>query len=506
MTRKNKRKAEREPDGAPDGHKVSLVPDTVITDPEILKRTILAPFYNRIQADANTIAHLQDELRGLRSGNQIEQPDPDISPAKLPQAHPLATQIRQTLDDPAPDESIHLCGLAPLRIIDNRPHDVLALAKEKLHAWPFNDVPTCWRRLYEEASLYIVVDLLDRIAANFFAEHVDTLVAIIKQLDAAVVVAGAPGRKELIEEVLKQLEDPLSHVSIPEWPRGWIVQRPSSLQTNFSIPRASYIWAIDCFQIHLNNTASPVIIPSALIEWPAMELWQDPNYLRQRTLGGHRTVPVEIGEHYLDPSWNQELMTFNEFATEFLLPEHPQHTGYLAQHDLFAQIPALRNDIQIPDYCYTHPPRARGAAAHTAGLATTKKLTEPLLHAWLGPKGTKTPLHTDPYHNILCQVVGYKYVRLYPPTETEKLYPSGITGAGIDMRNNSQVDVSQCRPDRATTDLDKLRETQWKFPLFQEAKYVEAILGPGESLYVPLGWWHFVESLTVSFSVSFWWN
>ena len=24
---------------------------------------------------------------------------------------------------------------------------------------------------------------------------------------------------------------------------------------------------------------------------------------------------------------------------------------------------------------------------------------------WLGPKGTQTPLHCDPYHNLLCQVV-----------------------------------------------------------------------------------------------------
>jgi ribosomal protein L16 Arg81 hydroxylase len=37
-------------------------------------------------------------------------------------------------------------------------------------------------------------------------------------------------------------------------------------------------------------------------------------------------------------------------------------------------------------------------------------------------------------------------------------------------------------------------------------EYWECILEPGDTLVIPIGWWHYVRSLSVSFSVSFWWN
>ena len=41
---------------------------------------------------------------------------------------------------------------------------------------------------------------------------------------------------------------------------------------------------------------------------------------------------------------------------------------------------------------------------------------------------------------------------------------------------------------------------------FKKAEYIEGILGPGDGLFIPVGWWHYVRSLDVSFSVSFWWK
>ena len=45
-----------------------------------------------------------------------------------------------------------------------------------------------------------------------------------------------------------------------------------------------------------------------------------------------------------------------------------------------------------------------------------------------------------------------------------------------------------------------------KFPEFSSAVYQECILKEGQMLYIPPYYWHYVRSLSLSFSVSFWWS
>ncbi|KAK5107505.1 hypothetical protein LTR62_001077 [Meristemomyces frigidus] len=429
----------------------------------------------------------------------------------------IADSITNALATAAQGEAIQLCGLYLLQCVSSDPSHVLVVARQAIESYHFQHVPTHWRRIYEEASLYRTAALL-RVQSDRAQSHAkarkkyradgddsceaaeDWLQDVIGILDQAMMFTGAPGRRVIFDMVFSRLQvfatsDDEQHVGsafhvhpIPE------IAVKHSMQCVSEPPTLKY------FERWIQGVRTPLVIQQAIDHWPACQRWQDPRYLLRKTLGGRRIVPVEMGESYTSQNWTQRTMTMKDFMVKYLLPQGPEEIGYLAQYDLFDQIPALRADVSIPDYCYATAPNVDEESRKTSGLAAALPVDEPLMHAWLGPKGTKTPLHTDPNHNLFCQVVGYKYVRLYAPHESKCLYPRGVDDSGINMENTSGVDVSFLGPEH---DAEKLRV---KFPLFETAKYQEAVLGPGEMLYVPLGWWHYVESLTVSFSVSFWWN
>ncbi|TKA34327.1 hypothetical protein B0A50_00307 [Salinomyces thailandicus] len=434
----------------------------------------------------------------------------------------LSCIIYKGLEEGVPGKTIMQCG-APLDLLYTRPRDALELALDKLNAYPFADVPAHWRELYEEASLYQAAmilkyraavergrrNIIERLRPRVRIEGGDWTQEIVAVLDRGMQLSGATGRKKLYENVFQQLESLFPEKTLNGIPAAFHTVTPCDLATEQPVTLSREVLGLIGFQHWLDNERRPLIIAGALAEWPATQLWKDPRYLLGLTLGGRRLVPVEVGRLYTDDDWGQRLIPFHSFMTDYLLPEHPTEIGYLAQHDLFDHIPALKADVITPDYCWTTPPISEDEATlKTAGLGTVQQLDEPLVNAWLGPSGTRTPLHTDPYHNILCQVIGFKYVRLYPPAETACLYPQGIDDKGVNMENTSQVDISHhaARALGRDWDPDAVRVIEEQFPKFAEARYEEAILKPGECLYVPLGWWHYVESLSTSFSVSFWWN
>jgi len=450
-------------------------------------------------------------------------------------------------------------------LLQRRLDDLISLAKEKFYAFPFKDVPECWRRLFTDASILKACSLVVQDRLKLFEgqnDHGDVLEndsvmidTIVNTLDLAIIMAGAPGveRRVWIEKIMDLLEPLCESLLKVKEARPSKRRKLYSFIENDTFPESTafvppvrhpvaraVLPSFNKFEKYMTTPRDPDIGPKPLIienvmeHWPARNdrPWKLPSYLLLKTLNGRRLVPVEIGRSYVDDGWGQKILSFKGFMNDYLLQspsnisnsngtpmiaERPPNggskednsaegsrTGYLAQHDLFTQIPSLRADISIPDYCYTYasPPHPSSplAAKHNA----MPILEDPLLNAWLGPAGTISPMHVDPYHNILAQVVGRKYIRLYAPGESGKLYPRGVEGGGVDMCNTSALDIGVLEGWDGTKENQE--EAIRRYPLYSSAEYVDLILEEGECLYIPLGWWHYVRSLSVSFSVSFWWN
>lgn len=128
---------------------------------------------------------------------------------------------------------------------------------------------------------------------------------------------------------------------------------------------------------------------------------------------------------------------------------HPDVAGLL---DDVGRVPGYLNEHQRPSHTYL----------------------------WFGAAGTFTPLHHDTMNVLFCQIHGRKRVLLINPDETPWLYN--------EVAVYSEVRIE--KPELA------------RYPLFRHVAPVEVLMNPGEVLFIPVGWWHCVQSLDTSISVS----
>jgi hypothetical protein len=107
---------------------------------------------------------------------------------------------------------------------------------------------------------------------------------------------------------------------------------------------------------------------------------------------------------------------------------------------------------------------------------------------WLGSTddGEKpvTGLHCDCRHGFLCQVFGKKRVVLYSPDQEHLVYA---------YRAFNTHRPCWTGPDTRAFD---------RYPLFKQAQALEVIVKPGETLFIPAGWFHCVFALDPVMSIS----
>lgn len=121
--------------------------------------------------------------------------------------------------------------------------------------------------------------------------------------------------------------------------------------------------------------------------------------------------------------------------------------------NIFWHAPELKKDILWPDI--------------------TKGFSKNFIFMFFGCKGSVTPLHYDPDlpHLLHTVLYGKKRIVLFPNEESENLYKHPFT-------TRSYIDVDN--PDFS------------KFARLKYATGYQAIIHPGETLFMPSGYWHYM--------------
>lgn len=212
----------------------------------------------------------------------------------------------------------------------------------------------------------------------------------------------------------------------------------------------------------------PVLLPTVLVDTEAVRTWS-PEFLAEH----YGQVPVQITsgrERYADYELRYretvQTVTIKEFC-ERLAAHGKSNDFYLVARNNFfdnPQLSPLRDALEPPVSIINDADRRPGSSK-----------------VWMGPAGTVTPLHFDEHSILFAQVYGHKHVKVIPSFDYPFMY--------VHDRYYSAVDPERVDPRQ--------------HPHFADASIMDVIMRPGDCLFLPVGWWHWAKSLSVSISATF---
>lgn len=193
---------------------------------------------------------------------------------------------------------------------------------------------------------------------------------------------------------------------------------------------------------------TPALITDFAADWPALRNWT-PEQLSARF--GDRMVRVydatfgDPGANYMDSIATK---SFAEFLHQ-LLDEGRDLRMFL--YNISRQIPELLDDVAPPE----------------VGLRFNRRF----IHVFFGCRGATTPLHYDIDMGCVLHTAirGRRRVRLFGREQSQALYQHPFT-----VRSYDNLD----EPDYGA------------FPALARAQGYQVLLEPGQTLFMPSGYWH----------------
>nr|MBS0037712.1 cupin-like domain-containing protein [Saprospiraceae bacterium] len=204
----------------------------------------------------------------------------------------------------------------------------------------------------------------------------------------------------------------------------------------------------------------PIIFTDLIAPWPATKKWT-PDFFKENY--GDLKVPVyssnysKPGKTYMVADKTMELKDFIE-----TMEQGPTDLRMFL-FNIFKHAPELCKDYQsldiMPGFISSFP------------------------FMFFGGEGSKVALHydIDLSHVFLNQIHGRKRVVLFAPEQTTNIYRHPYTVA-------SYIDVNN--PDYE------------KHPALKKVTGYECMLEPGETLFMPSGYWHYIEYTDFGYSIS----
>lgn len=222
------------------------------------------------------------------------------------------------------------------------------------------------------------------------------------------------------------------------------------------------------FKQHYYEPLKPVVIKGLAKTWPAYDKW---NWQYFKEIVGSKKVALYNNvksDAYTPINTADDYKTFGEYVD---MIEKGPAAWRIFLFNIFDHAPQLIHDFTWPEHLMK---------------GFVKKY--PMLFTGGATSITHMHFDIDLSHILHTQFAGRKRVLLFDYNEKNKLYRKPFEVLSL-------ADFSNYADGTGKPDYDK-------FPALKYARGYEVVLNPGETLFMPAGYWHHMEYIDSGFAMS----